>query len=356
MVFNVWRWLGSWILGGILLLWAKTSPATIEFIYSRGFYPLIATIFRWLWGWFSWPMGQILTPLVLIGVIIIIIRRWRRRSKSKFWLFLRDITAITGSIFLLFLLLWGLNYYRLPFAETTSLKTHDSDPGELQELLLDLGEKLPSLREACPRDENGLLSLADPHQAYFLGAALGYSDLEESYPWLKFSSAAAKPVLFSDFLCRCGIEGFYFGFSGETNLNTKLLPQSLPFAILHEEAHRRGYAREDEANFLAFMAGRQHPEPLFAYSAYFSAYIYAGNALLQKAPELYREAQIALPEEVLADLKSVQNFWRSYQGSLQKTADRINDAYLRANGQAEGAASYGRMVDLMLAARREGLL
>ncbi|MCL1873235.1 MAG: DUF3810 domain-containing protein [Clostridiales bacterium] len=356
MAINAWRWLGCWFIAGILLLGAKISPVSIEFIYSRGFYPLIATVFRWFWGWFSWPVGQILTPLVLIGVIIIMIRRWRRRPKYKFWLLLRDIAGFAGSIFLLFLLLWGLNYYRLPFADTASLEIRATGAGELQELLLDLGEKLPSLREACPKDENGMISLPDRHQAYHLGAALAYPQVEESYPWLKFSPAVTKPALFSEFLCRCGIGGFYFAFSGETNLNTKLLPLALPFSILHEEAHRRGYAREDEANFLAFLAGRQHPEPVFAYSAYFSAYVYAGNALSKKSPELYREARTALPEEVLADLRSVQDFWRSYQGRLQDTADRINDAYLRVNGQTDGAASYGRMVDLMLAAKRKGVL
>ena len=32
---------------------------------------------------------------------------------------------------------------------------------------------------------------------------------------------------------------------------------------------------------------------------------------------------------------------------------RVNDAYLRAQGQADGVQSYGRMVDLILALRRQ---
>jgi len=32
--------------------------------------------------------------------------------------------------------------------------------------------------------------------------------------------------------------------------------------------------------------------------------------------------------------------------------ERVNDAYLKTQGQADGVRSYGRMVDLLLAERR----
>ena len=39
----------------------------------------------------------------------------------------------------------------------------------------------------------------------------------------------------------------------------------------------------------------------------------------------------------------------SYEGGISKTADKINDTYLKVNGQADGVQSYSRMVDLIVA-------
>ena len=38
---------------------------------------------------------------------------------------------------------------------------------------------------------------------------------------------------------------------------------------------------------------------------------------------------------------------------ISETADRVNDTYLRVNGQAEGVKSYDRMVDLIVAYFRD---
>lgn len=38
-----------------------------------------------------------------------------------------------------------------------------------------------------------------------------------------------------------------------------------------------------------------------------------------------------------------------------QVSDRVNDAYLKANGQENGLRSYGRMVDLLLAYYRDEL-
>ena len=49
------------------------------------------------------------------------------------------------------------------------------------------------------------------------------------------------------------------------------------------------------------------------------------------------------------DLAENNRFWEQFEGAAAETHEKINDAYLRANGQQEGVKSYGRMVDLMLA-------
>ncbi len=48
-----------------------------------------------------------------------------------------------------------------------------------------------------------------------------------------------------------------------------------------------------------------------------------------------------------------------HEGPLMRLSEGMNDRYLRSQGQAEGVASYGRVVDLLVAeerARAAGML
>src|ERR1043166_6917252 len=52
-----------------------------------------------------------------------------------------------------------------------------------------------------------------------------------------------KPVYFSGLMSRFGVSGVYSPFTGEPNYNTLQPDCDLPFAVAHEMAHQRGYAR-----------------------------------------------------------------------------------------------------------------
>lgn len=48
-----------------------------------------------------------------------------------------------------------------------------------------------------------------------------------------------------------------------------------PYVTAHEMAHQLGYAKENEANFVGFLACRSYDNPAFRYSAYYDMYNYA---------------------------------------------------------------------------------
>ncbi len=86
------------------------------------------------------------------------------------------------------------------------------------------------------------------------------SKLENGYDNVKLlnlnnlgSYSKAKIILNSKLLSYTNITGIYSPFTGEANINTNQ-PSTLhiPFTILHEMAHQKGYANESEANFLAY--------------------------------------------------------------------------------------------------------
>ena len=73
------------------------------------------------------------------------------------------------------------------------------------------------------------------------------------------------------------------------------------------------------------------------------------NALYRADHEAWREVRGTLASEAEPDLAANNAFWDRYEGTLSDTANRINDTYLRVNGQADGVRSYDRMVDLIVA-------
>ena len=146
-----------------------------------------------------------------------------------------------------------------------------------------------------------------------------------------------------------GREGSY----GGTESPEVPWPESeLPFSASHETAHQRGFAREDEANFAAYLACRFHPDPDFNYSGALAASVHASNALFMAGREAWQAVEATRSPAVKRDMGALRSWAERHEGAVSRTSERINDAYLRTQGQAEGVRSYGRMVDLLLAERR----
>ncbi len=107
--------------------------------------------------------------------------------------------------------------------------------------------------------------------------------------------------------------------------------------------------REDEANFLAYAACRASEEPFFRYSGSATALIHAGNALYAKDPARYQQAMEGLSDGVRRDFAASSAYYNAHHTSFGEFSTKVNDTYLKVNSQPQGVATYGRMVDLLLA-------
>jgi uncharacterized protein DUF3810 len=152
-------------------------------------------------------------------------------------------------------------------------------------------------------------------------------------------------------LARLGISGIFMPFTGEANVDTTLPQWTLPFVAAHEVAHQRGFAREDEANFLAYASCTRHPDPTARYSAAMEASLYALGALRAVDAEAHRALEARRGPAVRRDLAALEEWRRRYESRAGAVNQKVNDAYLRAQGQ-DGVTTYGRMVDLLIAERR----
>lgn len=151
-------------------------------------------------------------------------------------------------------------------------------------------------------------------------------------------------------MSRLHLAGFFSSYTMEANYNRDMPGHNIPFTICHEMAHFSGYAREDEANFIGYLACIRSDNIDFRYSGTFNALGYVLSAL---SNNMSREAYLAyyemMPPQMQQEFAFKRSYWQQYDGPLAIIYNKYNDIYLKANDQAEGVKSYGRMVELLLA-------
>ena len=84
-------------------------------------------------------------------------------------------------------------------------------------------------------------------------------------------------------------------------------------------------------------------------SGYTLAYDHAMNTLYGQDRAAWARISRQRCAAVAGDRAARSSMAASYRGPLQDLGDAVNDGYLKAQGQSSGTASYGLMVDLLLA-------
>ncbi|MGE5589006.1 MAG: DUF3810 domain-containing protein [Bacillota bacterium] len=347
------------LLGFGLQRLAARVPAWVESAYSRGMFPHIARALHTVFGWVPFSLAEALVELLVFVTLAWLADTVRRialqpprRRWGAAWRRLSALVVVLGAAYLAFILLWGLNYGRRPLAESLGLQTRPSSVNELTDLCDDLIDRANSLRQQVREDSNGFMRLNGSIPDALRRASLGYERASALYPVLAGTHSPPKGVWVSKLWSYTGIGGVYFPFTGEANVNVAVPASSIPASAAHEMAHQRGFAREDEANYIAYLVDNLHPDADFRYSGTLSALVSAMNALYAQDPGRYKELAVRYSPGVRRDLEQLDAYWNAHEGTVSRTANHINDQYLKANMQAEGVGSYGRMVDLLLAEYR----
>ena len=265
-----------------------------------------------------------------------------------------NLGTAASIIFFLFVLLCGINYSRTPFSEKSGLTVRPSSAEELSALCQELIQEANRLRADLPEDENGVFCLSQSIRQTGELCRQAFLALAEEYPALEGGTVPhPKPILLSRLFSCTNITGVYVPLTMEANVNVDIPDAELPATMCHELSHLRGYMREDEANFIAYLACRQAPSAELRYSGVRFALVYAMNSLYASD----REACTLLREQyspgLERDMVYSAWYWSRFDGIVAAASTQINDAYLKANRQDEGVKSYGRMVDLLLADYRD---
>jgi len=179
---------------------------------------------------------------------------------------------------------------------------------------------------------------------------IGYERLYRSYPIFWQFPSRVKPVILSEPMSYTHITGIYTFFTGEANLNINFPDYTLPFTAAHELAHQRGFAREKEANFIAFLVCIRSENPYTRYSGYVNMVEYLSNALYSADKALWEEVYDSLDMRIRYEMQAYNAFYEKYKdNTAADISNAVNDTYLKVQGQTEGTKSYGLVVDLAVA-------
>lgn len=359
----------------LLILWlVQINTDIAEYVFARGIYKLLSQGISFITGMIPLSVMEyeiILLPFVVIGVVIyfcckLIRGLYKKQKNTGYQATLGLLNAACAASILIFtyVLLCGVNYHRYSFGEISGLTVKDSSVEELYQLNIKLATEASELRENLQQagevlDDNGNVSVnLSDWKGMAHKAEKAFTKASETYSVLGGSYHSLKTVHFSELMSRMEITGIFWPFTMEANVNIDVPDYSIPATMCHELAHLRGFMREDEANFIAYLVCKQAEEPIFQYSGIMLALSYASNQLYKQDRDLYYQVQSLFSEGLLADLREDYYYWAKFKDTtISAVSSAMNDTYLKANKQSDGVKSYGRMVDLLLAEYRleEGL-
>lgn len=327
----------------------RSYPELVEAYYTNGVNQLTRQGLSLITSIAPFSIGEILVISLLIILIVLLILLIIKIKRGKFKIQLLNIVAYLSTIYILFMVLWGFNYDRLSFDKIVALKIQEASESQLYSLCEDLIKRANILRGEVNEDKAGVMTVTGGYKTVFKTAEKGYKTASVRIKELDGKYGAPKPIFISGELCYTGITGIYIPFTGEANVNVNIPDLMLPVTAAHEMAHQRGFAREDEANYIAYLTCSMHPDFQFRYSGVMLALINSMNALADEDIGKYKELTKRYSDGVKRDIKNESVFWQKYSGKIEKVSSNINDSYLKTNGQKDGIKSYGKMVDLLLA-------
>ena len=322
----------------------NSSFADFFNIYIAGFFRRILSYFT---CWFPFSLAEVviyLLPFAFIAVIIVAIKKSRSSKES-----LRMISTLLAVVFLIysaFVLTFACGYQGKTLSEKIKTKNAEVNSEALYRTALWLSQELDKL---CPYiDTADTGETVMPYSFSELNGKMleAYDAVCDKYEFINNFYSRTKEVKSKSAMSYLHILGVYSFFTGEANVNTGPPDYSVPYTVAHEMAHQRGIAREDEANFVAFLACINSSDIYIRYSGYLGVFEYVMSALYHSHIELYRDIAHVYPEKVYKDRLAYSEYYKKYANNpVGDISQKVNDAYLKSQG-TQGSISYDMVTSL----------
>lgn len=303
-------------------------------------------------NWLPFSLAEFAIILIPVWVVLLsgfVIRRCGDTLKEL----LRAVICIFSAvavIFSVFTLGFAPAYRGSALDEKLGLERCDVSAEELYSTALRLTEAINGEVPNITYGEDGFSVMPYGYSEMNDKLIAAYSTVCEQYGFVQRLNSRLKPVMLSEAMSYTHITGVYTFFTGEANINVAFPDYTLPYTAAHELSHQRGIARENEANFMAFLVCSASDDAYIRYCAYLNLYEYVASALSGADRALYAKAAASLTAPVKGELNAYSEFYEKYRDSTaSEISETVNNTFLVIHGTAEGTKSYGMVVDLAVA-------
>ena len=348
----------------LLSIAALCAPLYIIFLnfpavsdtFNKYVSPIIRGALSYLTTWIPFSLAEML--LILVPVIVVLIVGIGIKKYSDSWrnvgVFCIIMLSIASYVFTTYTLGFVPAYHGSTLDKKMGLDKQKVSVEELQQTAEILSAELSKEAEYVIFNGEGASVMPYGYNELNDKLMAAYEKAYKKYDFISPLHSNIKEVILSEPMTYTHISGVYTFFTGEANLNVNFPDYVLPYTAAHEFAHQRGIAREDEANFVAFLVCMESDDHYIRYSAYLNVYEYVANALYSAdhTPNKlsYMTVYASLPYGVKTDMAAYSKFFKKYQKTVvSEVSGTVNDTFLNINGVEEGSKSYGMVVDLAVA-------
>ena len=338
-------------LSAALYVGFMNSTAFADF-FNRTVSPVGRFLMAKLTSWVPFSTAEMLVILLPVALISLIVLGYRRFCDSwrRMWIYVAALFSAICIVLNLFVWNFAAGYYGKTLDEKLGLERTPVSADELYQTAEILSAHLRELEGEIVFLTGGASMMPYSYSEMNDLLLTAYQKACEKYDFIDDFSSRIKPVMLSEPMSYTHITGVYSFFTGEANLNVNFPDYTLPYTAAHELAHQRGIAREDEANFVAFLVCMESDDAYIRYSAYLNVYEYVISALYSANQELYKQNYQTLPRTIVAERQAYAVFFEKYRENVAASISQAtNNAYLQSQGATAGTKSYNMVVDLAVA-------
>ena len=329
---------------------SRLSEPFADYINSgiSAYYRMAMAAFGGLFPFSLYELALITIPLQIIAVIWIAVRKVTLDEAPG--RFLINILAAALLLYSGHLMALGVAYNTTPIAERLDIAAVEVTEDRLASVMEELTEEINELSPKMKRNPDGTSTGGYTTEQTSRLICDSYRLLSEKYgvPTAVFESSV-KEIRFSNVMSYFSLTGIYTFYTGEANINSLYPSYNKAFTSAHELAHQRGVLRENEANFMAYLALSTSEDEYLRYSGALSMYGYISSALYRTNKDRYYEIAARLDPGARADIIASSKVSEEYGGTIFETiSTKVNDLFLKSNG-TEGVVSYGMVTRLTVA-------
>ena len=227
--------------------------------FSDFFNKYISSIYRAfmakLTGFIPFSFAEMI--IILIPLIIIVILSYANKYYTDSWrnvgIFCVSVLSVLALFFTAFTVGFAPAYRGSSLDAKLGIERADVSAEELYETARILAEGVNAEAEHVAFVEGGFSIMPYGYSQMNDKLIDAYDKACDKYDFLQRLDSKLKPVMLSELMSYTHITGVYSFFTGEANINVAFPDYTIPYTAAHELAHQRGIAREDEANFVAFL-------------------------------------------------------------------------------------------------------